>query len=165
MGNGYDLPATLPNLETMLKMLVAYELIYSVSISTVKISVLLFYLRVFVNGGLRIATKASLAFVVLWSVANILQVFLICRPFAKTYTIGMEGECGDQIASYISIGVFNIVTDVIIILLPLPTVWSLKMSTPTKLGLTGVFVVGLLYVPPPFPRESYPQNHRQPVPY
>jgi hypothetical protein len=43
MGNGYDLPATLPNLETILKMLLAYELIYSVSISTVKISVLLFY--------------------------------------------------------------------------------------------------------------------------
>ncbi|KAL1835764.1 hypothetical protein VTJ49DRAFT_6094 [Mycothermus thermophilus] len=144
MGVGYDMPATLPNLETILKMLVAYELIYSVSISTVKLSVMFFYLRVFVNRGLRIVIKVFLGFVVAWSIANILQVFLICRPFAKTYTIGIEGECGDQIASFIAIGVFNIVTDVFIITLPLPTVWGLKMSTATKLGLTGVFVVGFL---------------------
>jgi hypothetical protein len=141
------MPATLPNLETILKMLVAYELIFSTTISTIKISVLMFYLRVFVNRSLRIATKAALVFVMLWSVGNILQVFLICRPFVKTYSLTAEGVCGDQVASFIAIGAFNIITDVIILTLPLPTVWSLKMSTPAKLGLTGVFLVGLMYVP------------------
>jgi hypothetical protein len=144
MGIGYDMPATLPNLETILKMLVAYELIFSTTISTIKISVLMFYLRVFVNRSLRIATKAALIFVMLWSVGNILQVFLICRPFVKTYSLTAEGVCGDQIASFIAIGAFNVITDVIILTLPLPTVWSLKMSTPAKLGLTGVFLVGLM---------------------
>ncbi|KAK4124292.1 hypothetical protein N657DRAFT_680304 [Parathielavia appendiculata] len=144
MGVGYNMPETLPNLETILKMLVAYELIFSTTISTIKISVLIFYLRVFVNRSLRIATKATLVFVMLWSVGNTLQVFLICRPFAKTYSLTVEGVCGDQIASFIAIGAFNIITDLIILTLPLPTVWSLKMSTPAKLGLTGVFLVGLI---------------------
>jgi hypothetical protein len=144
MGIGFDMPATLPNLETILKMLVAYELIYATAISTIKLSVMLFYLRVFVNRGLRRATKAALAFVATWSVANILQVFLICRPFAKTYSLTVEGTCGDQVASFIAIGAFNIITDIIIITLPLPTVWALKMSTANKLGLTGVFLVGLM---------------------
>jgi len=144
MGIGFNVTETLPNLETILKMLVAYELIYATSISTIKISVMVFYLRVFVNSGLRMATKVALAFVITWSVANILQVFLICRPFAKTYSLTVEGTCGDQVASFIAIGAFNIITDVIILTLPLPTVWALKMSTPTKLGLTGVFLVGLM---------------------
>ncbi|KAL2133232.1 hypothetical protein VTI74DRAFT_2697 [Chaetomium olivicolor] len=144
MGVGYNVTETMPNLEHILKMLVAYELIYSMSLSTIKISVLFFYLRVFVNRGLRIATKAALAFVILWSVGNILQVFLLCRPFVKTYTPTAEGSCGNQLASFISIGAFSIITDVIILSLPLPTVWSLKTSTLAKLGLTGVFLVGLI---------------------
>ncbi|KAK4152193.1 hypothetical protein C8A00DRAFT_35104 [Chaetomidium leptoderma] len=144
MGIGYDVTETLPNLETILKMLVAYELIYSTAISTVKLSVMIFYLRVFVNRGLRLAVKAALTFVALWSTANILQVFLICRPFAKTYSLTAEGVCGDQVASFIAIGAFNIISDVIILTLPLPTVWALKMSTPSKLGITGVFLIGLI---------------------
>ncbi|KAK3904713.1 hypothetical protein C8A05DRAFT_13457 [Staphylotrichum tortipilum] len=144
MGIGFNVTETLPNLETILKMLVSYELIYATSISTIKTSILFFYLRVFVNRGLGMATKIALAFVLTWSVGNILQVFLICRPFAKTYSLTVEGTCGNQVASFIAIGAFNIITDVIILSLPLPTVWSLKMSTPAKLGLTGIFLVGLI---------------------
>jgi hypothetical protein len=144
MGIGFQFAETLPNLETILKMLVAYELIYATSISTIKISVLFFYLRVFVNDGLRMATKVALGFVCLWSIGNILQVFLICHPFVKTYSLTAEGTCGNQVASFIAIGAFNIITDAIILTLPLPTVWALKMSTPAKLGLTCVFLVGLM---------------------
>jgi len=144
MGIGFNVTETLPNLETILKLLVSYELIYATSISTIKTSILFFYLRVFVNRGLRTATKVALVFVLTWSVGNILQVFLICRPFAKTYSLTVEGTCGNQVASFIAIGAFNIITDVIILSLPLPTVWSLKMSTPAKLGLTGIFLIGLM---------------------
>lgn len=154
MGIGFPITQTLPNLGHILKMLVAYELMYATSISTIKLSILLFYLRVFVNRGLRMATVAAIIFVSVWSIGNFLQVFLICRPFAKTFTPGMDGTCGDQVASFIAIGCFNIITDVIILTLPLPTVWALKMSTPAKLGLTGVFLVGLVYVSRTHPRQK-----------
>ncbi|GAB1317360.1 hypothetical protein MFIFM68171_07570 [Madurella fahalii] len=144
MGVGYPMNETMPNLPHILRMLVSYELIYVVSISTVKLSVMIFYLRVFVNNGLRMATKIALAFVCLWSIGNLLQVFLLCRPFARSYDPTIPGECGDQVASFIAIGAFNIITDIVILALPLPTVWSLKMTTATKLGLTGVFLIGLI---------------------
>jgi hypothetical protein len=144
MGIGFPVTETMPNLFTILKFLVAYELIYSTAISTIKFSVLVFYLRVFVNDTMRRYTKLALAFVATWSVGNLLQVFLICRPFRRTYDPTVPGTCGNQIASFIAIGAFNIISDVMILTLPLPTVWSLKMSTPAKLGLTGVFLIGLL---------------------
>ncbi|KAK3305421.1 uncharacterized protein B0T15DRAFT_493589 [Chaetomium strumarium] len=144
MGIGFPVTETMPNLFTILKFLVAYELIYSTAISTIKFSVLVFYLRVFVNDRMRLYTKLALGFVGTWSVGNLLQVFLICRPFRRTYDPTVDGTCGNQIASFIAIGAFNIISDVMILTLPLPTVWSLKMATPAKLGLTGVFLIGLL---------------------
>ncbi len=143
MGIGYDVGEVLPNLVTLLKMLIAYELIYSSSMSTVKISILCFYLRVFVNRGLRTATKVAIVLVCLWCAGNFLQVFLICRPFPRVYDPAVPGECGDQIASFIAIGAYNIVTDVIILALPMPTLWSLKMSTMAKFTLTCVLLASL----------------------
>ncbi|KAK0612443.1 hypothetical protein B0T17DRAFT_648599 [Bombardia bombarda] len=147
VGVGYPITETLPNLKVILQMLVAYELIFSVAISTIKLSVMMFYLRVFVNQGLRLAVKLVMAFVGLWSLGNILQVFLICRPFAATYDPLVKGECGNQVASFIAIGAFNVVTDVLILTLPIRTVWGLSMSVPAKVGLTGVFLIGLMQSP------------------
>lgn len=149
---------TAPNIEHILKMLVSYELIYATSISTIKLSVLIFYLRVFVNKTMRMATKGVIIFVCLWSVGNILQVFLICRPFAAIYTVALmpTAQCGDQVGSFIAIGAFNIITDVLILTLPIPTVWTLKTSKGKKIALTAVFLVGLLYViPSPSPFRSH----------
>ncbi|KAK3401706.1 hypothetical protein B0T20DRAFT_121270 [Sordaria brevicollis] len=146
MGVGYPFTETYMNLVPILKLLISYELIFATCISTVKLSVMFFYLRVFVNQGLRTATKIAMTFVLLWSTGNILQVFLICRPFRATYDpmSAPDAVCGSQKASFIAIGAFNVVTDIVILTLPLPTVWGLKMNWSTKAGLTGVFLIGLL---------------------
>lgn len=144
MGVGYPVTETLPNLVTILKMLVAYEFIFATCISTIKMSVMFFYLRVFVNEGLRLTTKLVMGFVLLWSLGNILQVFLICRPFAATYDPTIKGECGNQVISFIAIGAFNVITDAIILTLPIPTIWGLKMSSSARLGLSAVFMIGLV---------------------
>jgi hypothetical protein len=146
MGIGYPVTETLPNLVTILKMLVAYELIFATCISTIKFSVMFFYLRVFVNDGLRLATKLVMGFVLLWSTGNILQCFLICRPFAATYDPTVKGECGNQVVSFIAIGAFNVISDAIILTLPIPTIWGLKMSSSARLGLSAIFMVGFMYV-------------------
>ena len=140
---GYNVSEVLPNLVTLLKMLIAYEIIYSTSMSFIKLSVLFFYLRVFVNHSLRTATKAAIVLVCLWCAGNFLQVFLICQPFLRVYDPTVPGVCGDQIASFIAIGAYNIITDVIILILPMPTLWSLNMSTMAKFSLTCVLLAGL----------------------
>ena len=144
MGVGYPIIETLPNLVPILKMLVAYELIFATCTSTIKMGVMFFYLRVFVNSGLRLAIKLVMGFVLLWSVGNILQVFLICRPFAAAYDPSIKGECGNQVGAFIAIGAFNVVTDAMILTLPIPTIWRLNMSRSTKAGISGVLLIGLM---------------------
>jgi hypothetical protein len=114
----------------------------------VKMSIMFFYLRVFVYTGLRLATKIVMALTLLWTVVNFLQVFLICRPFRATYDITVQGECGNRKQSFLAISAFNIITDFIILLLPIPSVWKLHVPRSTKIALTGVFCFGLLYVVP-----------------
>ncbi|KAB5571717.1 hypothetical protein GE09DRAFT_1053967 [Coniochaeta sp. 2T2.1] len=156
-GIGYPVTQTLPNLVPILKMLVAYEPVFACCISTIKMSVMFFYLRVFVNSGLRLAVKLVMAFVLLWSVGNVLQVFLICRPFAATYDPTIEvletplfhlqhegAVCGNQVGTFIAIGAFNITTDAVILTLPVPTIWRLKMSGSARLGISVVLMIGLV---------------------
>lgn len=121
----------------------------------VKLSIMFFYLRVFVNNGLRLAVKIAMGVTLLWSAGNLIQVFVICRPFRSSWDIKTPGVCGNRQGSFIAIGVFNVVTDFIILLLPIPTVWGLQMRKPAKVALTGVFCVGLLYVLPHAPYTSF----------
>lgn len=53
--------------------------------------------------------------------------------------------CGDLQASFISIGLFNLITNTIIMLVPLYTIWTLqKVSVSTRLGLSAVFLLNLM---------------------
>ncbi|VUC37073.1 unnamed protein product [Clonostachys rosea] len=139
LGVGHPVEEALPNLPTILRLTISYALIYTFCISLIKMSVLFFYLRVFVNPSLRLATK-----IVLGSIANVLVLFFLCRPFKKNYIPDAPGECGDQPTAFISTGVYNIITDVTILLLPIPTIWALKTKRHVKIGLTGVFAGGLV---------------------
>lgn len=51
--------------------------------------------------------------------------------------------------SFTITGVLNLLTDVVVLLLPVPYLYGLQMRTYKKVVLMGVFGVGLLYVSPP----------------
>ncbi|KAJ9412518.1 hypothetical protein QL093DRAFT_2027278 [Fusarium oxysporum] len=126
MGIGYSITEAAVNIGLILRLLVAYELIFSMATFVIKLSVLSFYLRIFVHCNLRLYAKLSMGFVSLWTLGNVLQVFLICRPFAASYDPTVKGTCGNQVSSFIAIGAFNAITDVLILSLPLPVLWSLQ---------------------------------------
>lgn len=55
-----------------------------------------------------------------------------------------QGHCGDQVTSYTVTGSINIVTDLLVLCLPLPYLLRLNMALYKKLVLTATFTVGLL---------------------
>ena len=54
------------------------------------------------------------------------------------------GHCFDATASWKASGVFNVLSDFAILILPMPTVWTLQMSLRRRLLIMGVFATGLL---------------------
>lgn len=60
----------------------------------------------------------------------------------------MPGGCLNMGRFYYGLQIPNIVTDAMILFMPMHAVWGLPISRAQKLGLSGIFIVGFLYVPP-----------------
>ncbi|KAH8653523.1 hypothetical protein BX600DRAFT_501111 [Xylariales sp. PMI_506] len=78
-----------------------------------------------------------------WSSSTILSALLICQPISALWSLTPEGHCGDEILSFLITGIVNIVTDIIVLTLPLPYLIRLEMELYKKVALTATFTVGL----------------------
>lgn len=125
-------------------MLVAYQLIYGTTLLLGKSSYLFFYRRIFVSPSFIKATWVLLIFVVLWYMANVFQVFFICRPFISNWDITVTAICGDRPTAYAVIGAINMATDFIIMILPIHFIRQLQMPASSKVGVSVIFLIGLL---------------------
>lgn len=74
----------------------------------------------------------------------ILGSFLICQPVAFNWDQTIVGHCGNSVTLWLSHGVLNIITDLIVLLLPMPYLYSLEMPLYNKLVLMVTFGLGLL---------------------
>ncbi|KAL9121350.1 MAG: hypothetical protein Q9187_002089 [Circinaria calcarea] len=73
----------------------------------------------------------------LFCIGALLFSFLKCRPLVGSV-------CGSQHAGWLSTGIINVVTDVAILSLPIPSVWHLQLPRVTRIALTMVFGIGFL---------------------
>ena len=53
-------------------------------------------------------------------------------------------ECAKIWPAVITTGVFNIASDIYLIILPLPAVWGLNMSLWNKIAVSAVFLTGVM---------------------
>ncbi|KAJ5700183.1 hypothetical protein N7536_003196 [Penicillium majusculum] len=77
-----------------------------------------------------------------YTVALIVKI-RICGPIPR-YWLGdqVPGSCLDQTAALIADSVISVVSDLIILILPLPLTWSLQMSRNRKLRVIGLLGAG-----------------------
>lgn len=82
----------------------------------------------------------------IWGLGNLAQSFLVCRVHDGHVQLVID-RCNENTASLVATAVFNCLTNLVIGLLPIYTIWSLvTVSVSTRLGLTCVFVLGVRYV-------------------
>lgn len=128
------------------QMLIVYQIVYYNAMVLAKLSYLFFYLRIFVTEAFRLAAWICMGCALSYWLGSMLQIFLICQPFAKNWDPTLEGHCASQNVAFSTIGAFNLVTDLLIMLLPVHFIRKLQMSPATKLGLYMIFGLGFLYV-------------------
>lgn len=132
-----------------LKTLFIMETLHTTALAILKISVLLFYHRLFgIDRKFTICLKLVAGLVIAWWLAIELTTILQCQPVARFWNYRLEGVCIDLIAFTEGAAIPNVVTDVLILLLPQPIIWKLHLSWSTRLCLCGVFLIGALYVNP-----------------
>lgn len=118
---------------------------WSIANMLIKLSILDLYAWIFREKWLQHTAHVLMALAVLYSAAATLEIFLICQPLASFWNPMIPGgHCGNLRQAWLAVGITNLLLDVFTILLPLPVLWSLKLATKCKVGLSVIFSLGLL---------------------
>ncbi|KAH7062994.1 integral membrane protein [Paraphoma chrysanthemicola] len=136
----------LANIVFMGQQIVAFQAVYYTAMASVKLSYLWFYLRIFPPPlhDLRICVWICMGVVGGYWLGSILQIFLLCTPLEMNWNPTIPGgHCGSYNVAFVTIGIFNMLTDLVIMLLPIPFIRKLPMAIGTKLGLIAIFGIGL----------------------
>ena len=83
---------------------------------------------------------------ILWWIGTILADNLICIPIKHNWDPDIPARCGNKKLLDILPPIPWIVTDLAILLMPMPMVYKLHLPGSQRLGLLGLFLLGSLYV-------------------
>ncbi|KAH6633404.1 hypothetical protein C7974DRAFT_392717 [Boeremia exigua] len=116
-------------------------IVYYLSLGLTKSSLLLQYHRVFPTRKFRLMCWCVFAVVIAYTVWTVFGSIFACVPVRAFWT-KEDAYCLDQFAMWFTNAAINIVTDFVIILLPMPVIRRLQLGKRQKSALIGIFAVG-----------------------
>jgi hypothetical protein len=122
-------------------------IMYFVLIAMVKLTLLLFFLRIFPKPTIRKLLLATIAFDVLYGVSFAAAAIFSCLPISHFWTkwdTGGSGQCINMNHLAWANAIISIVLDLWMLALPLYEVFSLQLSWRDKISVTIMFLVGTL---------------------
>lgn len=127
----------------MRKIIVAADVIYNAAMGSIKASILVLYHRVFFVS--RRFTK------MLWGIGIFVFAYsgilggaslIQCLPLKHIWDRSAKGFCLRIPLAATILAVFNFLTDVIILIMPMPILWRMQMQTKEKYQIMGMFLLG-----------------------
>ncbi|KAF9894677.1 hypothetical protein FE257_006567 [Aspergillus nanangensis] len=119
---------------------------YNASLGCTKFSILFQYLRIFPDRQFRLACYIVMAIVATYTTWAVVSGFVNCVPVAKFWDQAMDGSCLSFEAVWFFNASMNIVTDLALLILPMPLLSHLQLPRMQKFALMGVFAMGILVV-------------------
>ena len=107
-----------------------------------KIAILCLYRRVFPQPILKRIFVATGAVLVGHSVAGFLASLTQCIPLAHYWDPEVPGTCANQLAFVIAMGIVTVITDFIVLALPIFPLLRLQVSKTRRVQLIIVFLFG-----------------------
>lgn len=126
----------------------ASQLTQTLTFGFTKLSVLLFYRRIFRGNLFVISVWTLITITSVWTVAFFFANLFQCWPLWINWTyFGATAEnCIDTNIMYLAQAWSDVLTDLIILSLPFPCIWNLQMSAKHKICISGMFLLGALTV-------------------
>lgn len=149
LGFGRDVWGIPPdNITTSLKWLYVAYFMYQVAEFLCQLSILAFYLRIMTEPRLRLTVWVLIGLVTCFGLGNTFAMIFQCMPipfFWNGWRGEMAGSCGvdTRLFGFIRGGV-EIFLDLAILILPLPLLAKLNISTKKKLQIMSMFCVGFV---------------------
>jgi len=129
---------SLENMIQLLQITLAIELIYYVSVACIKISILLFYIRLAgVDKRFRQLCWATIILLATFLGVCLIVTLAQCVPMKKIWDITgtVHGTCIDTTIFFYTTSAFNILTDIWILVLPIKTLRAIQRRRREKIVL------------------------------
>ncbi|KAI4259363.1 MAG: hypothetical protein LQ352_000772 [Teloschistes flavicans] len=124
------------------KSLFAIIVCWPVAQSATKVSILLFYLHLFPTRKFRLAAYSLIVVLSAWALEQVLATLLLCQPISYNWDGSIDGHCDSVAVNCIVGAAINTLTDVIILVLPMPIIWRLQVPLRNKFILSLIFGFG-----------------------
>ncbi|KAL9592696.1 MAG: hypothetical protein Q9179_006454, partial [Wetmoreana sp. 5 TL-2023] len=141
-----DLPPSLAHSHKADLLFWVAQLFYKSCILCTKESICFLYLRLFNVGHrrFRIAVIVSMIFIALYYIIAILITVFECTPVQKSWEKQLPGSCIDLQTFFFANAAFNVITDILVMALPIPAIAKLQITRKQRIGLGLIFFVGLV---------------------
>ncbi|KAI1499600.1 integral membrane protein [Biscogniauxia marginata] len=134
---------SIQNKITTLKLFYVAQAFYKVTLNLTKASILLLYLRIFVQRWFRVSCHILLGIIICFMIATTASSIWQCNPVARAWDKTIPGTCISITANWYANAGFSIATDVVILVLPMQPIFQSKLPTRQKWALMIVFALGI----------------------
>ncbi|KAH9908494.1 hypothetical protein F4778DRAFT_717402 [Xylariomycetidae sp. FL2044] len=129
----------------------AGSILYSVGIMLFKVGILLQWVRLFVprgtKGGFYWTCHCLLWVNVLLYTTIVITILASCKPFARLWDMTIPGKCAaSREVIDVSTAVANLISDLVILVLPQRVIWKLQLKRQKKIGIAFIFLVGIFAI-------------------
>jgi hypothetical protein len=117
---------------------------YTSTVSLGKLAICCFYRRLFPQKPVLVAVATTAAILVGNAVASTVAVLAACKPFEANWGSAevQATQCIDKEALFVWATLPNILTDAVLLVIPIPIVLRLHASNGLKVGLLATFLFG-----------------------
>ncbi|KAL8951739.1 MAG: hypothetical protein Q9222_002318 [Ikaeria aurantiellina] len=118
------------------------QIIFATAISVTRLSLLVFYHRLFPVKRFTIVATITGCVMVAWWIAFIFAIIFSCIPVASYWNKAIVGHCLDEHTLSWGVTGTELATNMIMLILPIPWLWHLHLEWTKKLALIGIFMLG-----------------------
>ncbi|CCD45564.1 hypothetical protein BofuT4_P045820.1 [Botrytis cinerea T4] len=128
------------------------ELLQIPALGFVKLSLILFYRRVFTRNAaprFNVVTWFMIIIIIIWTLSFFFSILFICGTDFSAYwtsTIVEKAHCVDTDMLHNAFAISDVVTDFVIISLPVPMIFGLHLTVARKIGILAIFSLGALTI-------------------
>ncbi|APA11193.1 hypothetical protein SS1G_11403 [Sclerotinia sclerotiorum 1980 UF-70] len=137
----------LPQLDRFFRILYIEEIIFVITITVVKLSILTFYRHIFTTRKFKFLTWTLCGICIVWAIVCIFVVIFQCKPIHAFWKFELQltpgaAKCMPSGQVILGFEVSNLLIDFLILSLPVYMVQKLQLKTSRKISIIGIFLLG-----------------------
>ncbi|KAL8922596.1 MAG: hypothetical protein Q9208_005100 [Pyrenodesmia sp. 3 TL-2023] len=118
------------------------QILFATAISVTRMSLLLFYHRLFPVRRFTIVAVITGCIMIGWWIGFILAIIFSCRPVASFWNKAIPGHCISEKSLSWGITGSELGANILMLVLPIPWLWDLRLALSKKFALIGIFMLG-----------------------